>query len=141
MGEGEAERTTRLSLRSGDARVSPEGREGGSQAGIGAGWEVGNSRCKGPEVGVHCTCPRSRRWMVGPKEGAGGACWEGRGGKQGGLVGFREDFNVEGSGEGFEHWSQRICLMTEDAFWLPRGDRAMRAGAPETGQNGGAVSK
>ena len=59
----------------------------------------------------------------------------------GGLVGFREDFDVEGSGEGFEHWSQRICLMTEDAFWLPRGDRAIRAGAPETGWNGGAVSK
>ena len=39
MGEGEAERTTRPSLRSGDARVSPEGREGGSQAG--RWWEGG----------------------------------------------------------------------------------------------------
>ena len=28
-----------------------------------------------------------------------------------GLAGFREDFDAEGSGEGFEHWSQRICLM------------------------------
>ena len=116
LGEGEAERTMRLSLRSGDARVRPEGREGGSQAGIGVGPEVGNSRCKGPGVGVHHTCPGSRRWMVGPEEGAGGACWEGRGGKQGGLMGFREDFDAEGSGKGFEHWSQRICLMTEDAF-------------------------
>lgn len=32
-----------------------------------------------------------------------------------GLVGFREDFDAEGSGEGFERWSQRICLMMEDA--------------------------
>ena len=36
-GRGKVERTTRLSLRSGDTRVRPERREGGSQAGIRAG--------------------------------------------------------------------------------------------------------
>ena len=94
--------------------MRPEGREGGSQAGIRGGEggvEVGNSRGRGPEVGVHFTCPRSRKWMVGS-----GRDVLGREVREAvGLVGFREDFDAEGSGEGSERWSQRICLMTEDA--------------------------